>query len=334
MNPPAYTLDRHVLIPDLDAAPELHPDARRFALNGKAFATTWSIAFYADAAPEGLYARCQDVLDRIDKEMSPYRIDSDLTRFNLAPAGAFVRLPEDLRTVVGHALEIATLSAGAFDPALLSAVELWGFGARAVAEGLPEAVDISALRGQRHGWRDLVVQGEGMVKPAEVRLDLCAIAKGFAVDELMRLLQAEPGVCAALVEVGGELKGWGVQPDGLPWWVEIEAPESAKGPSTVAALCGWAVATSGERVRSFVHDGQIHSHTIDSVTQSPTRSDVVSATVFDPDCWRADALATALMVMGEERAMEFAAQHDIPCLIWVRDNGLRAVRSPRLEGWM
>lgn len=334
MNPPAYTLDRHVLIPDLDEAPDLNPYARRFDLNGKAFATTWSIAFYADAAPEGLFVRCQAVLDRIDKEMSPYRIDSDLTRFNLAPAGTFVRLPESMRSVVEHALEIAAMSAGAFDPALLSAVELWGFGARAVAEGLPESTDISTLRGQKHGWRDLVVQGEGMVKPADVRLDLCAIAKGFAVDELMRLLQMEPGMRAGLVEVGGELKGWGVQPDGLPWWVEIEAPEAAKGPRTVAALCGWAVATSGERVRSFVHNGQVHSHTIDSVTQSPTRSDIVSSTVFDPECWRADALATALMVMGEERAIEFATQHDIPCLLWVRDNGLRAVRSPRLEGWL
>lgn len=334
MNPPAYTLDRHVVIPDLDEAPELHPHAQRFAINGKAFAITWSIALYADAAPEALYARCQAVLDRIDKEMSPYRIDSDLTRFNLAPAGAFVHLPKSLRTVVEYALEIAAMSAGAFDPALLSAVELWGFGARAVAEGLPEATDVSALRGQKHGWQDLAVQGEGMVKPAEVRLDLCAIAKGFAVDELMRLLQMEPGVRAALVEVGGELKGWGVQPDGLPWWVEIEAPEGVQHAQTVAALCGWAVATSGERVRSFVHEGQIHSHTIDSVTQAPTRSDVVSATVFDPECWRADALATALMVMGEERAIEFATQHDIPCLLWVRDGGLRAVRSPRLEGWM
>jgi thiamine biosynthesis lipoprotein len=334
MNPPAYTLDRHVLIPDLDVAPELHPHAQRFALNGKSFATTWSIALYADAEPEGLDVRCQAVLDRIDKEMSPYRIDSDLTRFNLAPAGAFVRLPDSLCKVVGYALETAALSAGAFDPALLSAVELWGFGARAVAEGLPEATDISTLRGQKHGWRDLIVQGEGMVKPADVRLDLCAIAKGFAVDELMRLLQAELGVCAALVEVGGELKGWGVQPDGLPWWVEIEAPEAAQGPRTVAALCGWAVATSGERVRSFVHNGQVHSHTIDSVTQSPTRSDVISATVFDPECWRADALATALMVMGEERAIEFATQHDIPCLLWVHDGGLRVVRSPRLEGWL
>ncbi|CAL4868375.1 FAD:protein FMN transferase [Asticcacaulis sp. MM231] len=338
MTPPAYTLDRHVLIPDLDEAPDLYPQARRMDLKGKAFATTWSIALYADTATEGLDVRCQAVLDRIDKEMSPYRIDSDLTRFNLAPAGTFVNLPDSLRTVVGHALEIAALSAGAFDPALLSAVELWGFGARVVAEGLPEASDVSALRGQKHGWCDLVVQGGGMVKPAEVRLDLCAIAKGFAVDELMRLLQVEPGVRAALVEIGGELKGWGVQPDGLPWWVEIEAPEAAKEPRTVAALCGWAVATSGERVRSFVHEGQVHSHTIDSVTQSPTRSDIVSVTVFDPQCWRADALATALMVMGEERAIEFTRQHEIPCLLWVRaetlHNGLRAVRSPRLEGWL
>ncbi|CAL4868350.1 hypothetical protein MMA231_02631 [Asticcacaulis sp. MM231] len=111
MTPPAYTLDRHVLIPDLDEAPDLYPQARRMDLKGKAFATTWSIALYADTATEGLDVRCQAVLDRIDKEMSPDRIDFDLTRFNLAPAGTFVNLPDFLRTVVGHALEIAALSA-------------------------------------------------------------------------------------------------------------------------------------------------------------------------------------------------------------------------------
>ena len=95
------------------------------------------------------------------------------------------------------------------------------------------------------------------------------------------------------------------------------------------------MATSGERVRSFVHDGQVHSHIIDNRTQAPTRSGIVSATVFDMDCWRADALATALMVMGEARAMEFAARHDIPCLIWLRNgDGFREVASPRLEAWL
>ena len=329
MSLPLPALDRRVLIPDLVAEPKAPAGTVRHDLGGSAFATTWRVSLYAeaDAVLMGLKARLQAVLDGIDREMSPYRIDSDLTRFNLAPAGAFVALPARMMTVMRHALDMAELTDGAFDPAILTAVELWGFGAKKVAVGVP---DISVLPASR--WRDLVWQPDGMIKPEGVRIDLCAIAKGYAVDCLMNLLKAEPGVCAGLVEVGGELKGWNVQPDGLPFWVEIETPVKT---ATVAALCDWAVATSGEQVRSFVHDGQVHSHIIDSHTQAPTRSGVVSVTVFDAECWRADALATALMVMGEPGGMDFAVAHDIPCLLWLRDgSGFRECLSPRLEAWL
>lgn len=322
-------LDRRVLIPDLVAEPKPPAGTVRYDLGGTAFATTWRVSFYAEpnAVLMGLPARFQAVLDDIDRQMSLYRIDSDLTRFNLVPAGTFVALPARMMTVMRHALDMANLTDGAFDPTLLPAVELWGFGAKAVPEGLPDTSVLPASR-----WRDLVWQAEGMIKPEGVRIDLCAIAKGYAVDCLMDLLKAEPGICAGLVEVGGELKGWNVQPEGLPFWVEIETPVKT---ATVAALCDWAVATSGEQVRSFVHDGEVHSHIIDGRTQAPTRSGIVSATVFDPECWRADALATALMVMGEAKAMMFAARHDIPCLIWLREgDGFRERVSPRLEAWL
>jgi len=329
MTLPLPALDRRVLIPDLAGEPRPPVGTVRHDLDGTAFATTWRVSFYAeaDAVLMGLPARLQAVLDEIDRQMSPYRIDSDLTRFNLAPAGTFVSLPARMVTVMRHALDMAELTDGAFDPAILPAVELWGFGAKVVPEGVP---DTSAL--PVCNWRDLVWQVAGLIKPKGVRVDLCAIAKGYAVDALMDLLKAEPGVCSALVEVGGELKGWGVQPDGLPFWVEVETPVEE---ATVAALCDWAVATSGERVRAFVHGGQVHSHIIDSRTQAPTRSGITSVTVFDVECWRADALATALMVMGEARALDFAATHDIPCLIWLRDgSGFRERLSPRLEAWL
>ncbi len=330
MTLPQPALDRRVLIPDLVVEPRAPVGTVRHDLNGSAFATTWRLSFYADADAVlmGLQARLQAMLDGIDKEMSPYRIDSDLTRFNLAPTGTCVTLPARMLTVMRHALDMAELTDGAFDPAVLSAVELWGFGAKAVPEELP---DVTMLR-KGPGWRGLTWQAEGMIKPEDVRIDLCAIAKGYAVDCLMDLLRAEPGVCSALVEIGGELKGWNVQPDGLPFWLEIETPVKT---ATVAALCDMAVATSGEKVRSFTHNGQVHSHIIDSQTQAPTRSGIVSVTVFDAECWRADALATALMVMGEMAAMDFAARHDIPCLIWLRDGErYRECLSPRLEGWL
>ncbi len=319
-----------VIVPELDAPPSLHPAAKRLSFGGEAFATTWRVRLCVDPArfkdSDALNAACRAKLKRIDAEMSPYRADSDLSRVNRAPADKPAALPAMLRAVTAGALDVAALTEGAFDPAVLEAVELWGFGARAVPEGLPAAETVTALA--RHGWREMRLTPEGLVRPEGARLDLCGVAKGYAVDALCDLARAEPGVTAALVEIGGELKGFGVQPDGQPWWVGIDADRSR------IALCDWAVATSGDGRRAFTHDGRLYSHTIDATEQAPTRSTVAQATVFDRTCWRADALATALIVMGEDRAMAFAETHHIPCLLRVRDDdAVRTVLSPRLALW-
>jgi len=323
-----------VFVPEFDAPPGLHRTARRLSFAGEAFATTWRVRLCADPAQmadtDRLAGLCRDMLARIDAEMSPYRGDSDLTRFNRAAADTFVPLPAMTMQVMKGALQIAALSDGAFDPSVLDVVELWGFGARAVPEGLPDAAALAALT--RHGWRSLKLADGGMIQPGGVRLDLCGIAKGFAVDRLMDLCRAAPGVTAALVEIGGELAGFGVQPDSQPWWVGIEHMDTHV--AARIALCDWAVATSGDGHRAFTHDGRLYAHTMDAATNAPSCSDVASATVFDRACWRADALATALIVMGSRRALAFAAGHDLPCLLQVRTgDGLRVAMSPRLEGW-
>jgi FAD:protein FMN transferase len=333
--------DSRVVIPDLAALPRPVAGATKLALEGQAFATDWRIAVYA--GPERLAAgleqslrgRVQSWLDLIDRQMSPYKPHSDLCRFNSAAAGAFVPLPQVMMQVMRHALDMAELTNGAFDPALLSAVEMWGFGAK-VVPGMPPEAEIRHVRDRPYDWRDLMWQPEGMVRPDGVRLDLCAIAKGYAVDGLAQMLSLEPGISAGLVEIGGELKGFGVQPDGLPWWVEVESAGDAPDmPRTVIALCGHAVATSGDLRRGFEHDGVRLSHTIDARTACPVRPEVASATVIDRDAWRADALATALIVMGADRALAFAAKEEIACLLRVRDNGaMRDVISPVLESWL
>lgn len=338
--------DRRVVIPDLTEIPRRRSLAESVTLQGEAFGTSWQVSLFADPmeAPGGLGAlrdECEkiaaDWLALVDRQMSPYRADSDLTRFNRAPAWQFVPLPEETMQVMHHALEIATLSEGAFDPALLPAVELWGFGARAVPAGLPPEAEVVALCKSGPGWRNLIWQPEGMIRPQDVSLDLCAIAKGYAVDGLARRVKDRPGVVAGLVEIGGELKGWGVRPDGLPWWIELESGENL--PQTVIALSGWAVATSGDSRRVFEHDGERLSHTVDARTMRPTRSAVASATVIDKEAWRADALATALIVMGEEAALDFAEAYKIPCLLRVRDGGakagnaMREVISPAWRNW-
>ncbi len=332
--------DRRVVIPDLAEMPRRNSLAEHVSLQGKAFGTTWQATLLAEpmATPGGietLRRDCEriaiDWLGLVDRQMSPYRADSDLTRFNQAPAWQFVPLPAEVMQVVYHALEIAVLSDGAFDPALLSAVELWGFGAKMVPDGLPPEAEIAALREARQGWRDLIWQPEGLIRPENVRLDLCAIAKGYAVDGLAERLRSRPGMVAGLIEIGGELKGWGMRPDGLPWWVEVEGGENL--PQTVIALSGWAVATSGDSRRAFEYEGARLSHTVDARTMRPTRSNIAGATGIDPNAWGAAALVTALIVMGEEAALDFAETHRIPCLLRIRDNGMREVISFAWRAW-
>lgn len=321
--------DNRVFIPALSRPPVAASGCVRHGLAGRAFATGWNVTVYAQPGVDmvGLRARIEACLAQIDAEMSPYRADSDLTRFNTAPDGAYVPLPPMILQVIRQALGVAHVTDGAYDPALLEAVELWGFGAQAVSEGLPETGTIEALKRRSGDWRALNWTPQGLMKPARVKLDLCGIAKGYAVDCVTQILKTTPGVGAALVEIGGELKGFGVRDDGLPFWVEIEGADN-----TLIALCDLAVATSGNGQRFFVHEGAVLSHTIDSKTQSPTRSDLAAVTVFDAAAWRADALATALMVMGSTVGLKFAASLDIPCLM--RLNGGTERISPVLEGWL
>lgn len=142
-------------------------------------------------------------------------------------------------------------------------------------------------------------------------MDLCGIAKGFAVDQVALALE-RLGVGSYLVEVGGELRGAGVKPDGEPWWVELEAPSPAASiPRTVVALHGHSVATSGGYQRFFDHDGRRFTHTLNPVEGRPVREQIVSVSVLHRDCMVADAMATALIVMGVERARDFVESNGI-----------------------
>lgn len=323
--------DRRLLIPLPLRAPEDASGCLRHEVSGKAFATTWQVVLHADGPVdrEALTRRIQACLDRIDAEMSPFRSDSDLSRFNAATPGSFVPLPPMLLQVVRQALSVAALTDGAFDPALLDIVEAWGFGATSVAEGLPSP-EVRAKLGRRRDWRALEWRADGLIRPEGVRIDLCGIAKGYAVDAVTQMLKTSTGVRSALVEVGGELKGFGVSASGQPYWVEIERADGL--PQTVVGLYDMAVATSGDTRRFFIHEGVRLSHTMDGRTHAPVTSGISALSVFDTDCWRADALATALMVMGEDRAMQFAQTHAIACLMRRSDGRERL--SPALEDWL
>jgi thiamine biosynthesis lipoprotein len=200
-----------VAIPLTLARPRCEPaPGKLLQLGGATMGTSWSVRCIADAVRTAtLRAVIEQVLACVIAQMSPWEPRSDLNRFNRAPLGEWQRLPDELFEVISCALRIARESDGAFDPALGALVDLWGFGPLAPrAPPSPEFVNVARRAG---GWRELELDAASrrLRRTAPVTVDLCGIAKGFAVDQVMAALR-DHGIAHALVEIGGELVGRGV----------------------------------------------------------------------------------------------------------------------------
>lgn len=297
-------------------------------LSGRSMGTTWCVKLVAGARPAGLdwAAGIQAQLDAVVAQMSPWQGDSDLSRFNSAPAGSWHVLPAEFFFVLQTAWQVAEASAGAYDPTVGALVDAWGFGpggrfdAPGFAGPTRQALDAAAACA---GWRRLRLdaQRRSALQPGGLRLDLSAIAKGFAVDQVVSHLRAR-GVSDALVELGGELRGVGMRPDGQPWWVALEPPDPASAAGlreTLLALHGLSVATSGDYRRYFEIDGLRHAHTLDPRTGRPVTHRVASVSVVHPDCMLADAWSTALTVMAPDQALMAADAHGLAARILLRN---------------
>jgi thiamine biosynthesis lipoprotein len=316
---------RRVLIPpDLSPALRAHgpPPGPVQNVGGQSMGTTWSAKFAAPAVLPlpTVQEDLQHTLDRIVAQMSQWCEDSDLTRFNRATTDSWHGLPDEFFGVLECALELARATDGAYDPAIGSLTRLWGFGADGPRSTPPAPSEVADAR-ETCGWQRLTLDADTRcARQGGVELDFGGIAKGFAVDRLADYL-SDLGVDHYLVEVGGELRGRGCKPDGNPWWVAIEQPDIAHTGHTIAALHEFAVATSGDRYRYFDHDGRRYSHTLDPRTGYPVDNDITSVTVLHPLCMQADALATALTVLGPANGVEYARRHDIAALFTVRTPG-------------
>lgn len=278
-------------------------------LGGETMGTTWSVKLAASARADlhALHHGVQRQLDAVVAQMSTWESDSDISRYNRAAADTWQRLPADFFDVLQCALHVARESAGAFDPTVGALVGLWGFGADARAQAAPDDASLRVAR-ERLGWQRLALRAgtRELLQPGGVHLDLSAIAKGFGVDRVAAHLR-ENGIGSALVEVGGELFGYGAKPDGAPWRVLVEAAaEERDGEARVLDLDGIAVATSGDRWHAYEENGVRHSHSIDPRSGKPVERAAVSVSVIAGDAMRADAWATALTVLGATDGFDVA----------------------------
>jgi len=327
-----------VLVPlqlEPQAAPAL--GACLHVLDGATMGTTWQVRIVAAAgAPTEPWRHAIEAeLDRVIVQMSTWLAASQLCRFNAAPAGSWHSLPAEFRAVLDCALTVARHSGGAFDPAAGALVDLWGFGPgpRFDAVGFvpPDAAACAQARAQG-GWQRLVFDGQRLCQPGGLKLDFSAIAKGYAVDRVALALRGL-GLAHCLVEVGGELRGHGLRPDGQPWWVELESVPSATLPVTRVALHGLSVATSGDYRRFFTNTaGQRRSHTIDPRDGQPVRHGLASVSVIHAECVWADAWSTALTVLGPDAGPALAREHGLAALfVRRRGDAFEEIATPALQ---
>ncbi len=266
-------------------------------------------------------------LDAVDRAMSTYREDSEISRFNGLAAGESLVFSEETWAVLELAWRVREESGGAFDPTVGPLVDAWGFGAQGrSAEPIPPHEDELTQLRNAVGAVELSFADRRLVKlDAGAALDLSAVAKGWATDRVSAAL-TEAGFTNHLVEVGGEVRTAGHSSSGDPWRIAIERPPAtAEAPNEtlppslqqVLEFTDGALATSGDYRNYWEQDGIRYSHTIDPRTGRPVEHSLASASVFHESCAIADAYATALMVMGPEDGLRWADRNDIAALLLV-----------------
>lgn len=304
-----------VLIPPTHDRQRLHPqsDGEVVYLSGDTMGTSWSIVIVC--APGLVMEQLQQKIEHgfkvIVAQMSQWEAMSELSRYNRASPGSWHIISPQFGIVLQGAMDIARASDGAFDPTLGALSAIWGFGAAGDRGSVPTVQEVENCC--RYNWRDVRYETDNckLFQPGGLELDLSAIAKGFAVDYTAAVLERE-GVMHALVEIGGELKAIGVKPNGEPWWIDLETPPDQQPEPIRIALSGWAIATTGHHLRRRSAEGQDWSHSLLPQTGFPTENQVTSVSVLHPQCMQADALATAIMVLGIDDGLAFADQHRLP----------------------
>lgn len=336
-------------------------------LHGDGLGSTWTVKIadpprlHAAEIQRGIQQR----IDNVAREISRWDSSSALSAWNAAPDNEWHSTPTILTRALDYALQLASNTNGAYDPTVAPLVDLWGFGTQGRRYSPPTADEITAAR-FRVGWTkiELDLANNRARKPAGTQLDLSSMQHGLAADQVAAYLQSI-GVKRYLIDVGSELRAAGDAPEGHPWRVAIERPPSeltavpdatmaptttappnattprsattpASGttpsdnaPMRVIALRSAGIATSGNYRYFFDYNGRRYSHRIDPRTGEPITHPLAAVTVIDPECMRADALATALTVLGPEEGYDYAQRHDIAALFIIRTTqGLEERMTP------
>ncbi len=284
--------------------------------------TRYSAVFYGsgDVDERRLAAALQSTLDRVDRQMSTWKPESDLNHLNDAAIHVWVPVPAELMVVLQAALRIGRQSLGAFDIGVGDLVGAWGFGAHAAPPGHVPADPVVSQPAITAEALELDPHLRRARKHAPLALDLSGIAKGHGVDEMARVMR-QFSIPAWLVGIDGEMRASGAKPDGTPWAVAHERPvRGVREAMGVIELEDRAAATSGNYRHYRDIGARTISHTMDPRCGLPLENGLASVTVLAQTCLEADAWATALLVMGARKGLPLA-QAMGKDVIFVRTDG-------------
>ncbi|WP_306360947.1 FAD:protein FMN transferase [Halopseudomonas pelagia] len=283
--------------------------------------STYSIKWVnAEGVPDTatLHGEIEALLSDFDAEVSTWRDDSDLARFNAMPADSCAEVPTSLLELVGLGHILAEDSGGDFDLTVGPLLRIWGFHGGNGSQVVPDPEELQAAL-EQVGQRHLQVNGTQLCKSANVQVDVSAIAAGYAVDKVVDHLLSR-GINSYMVEITGELKAAGVKPDNTPWKIAIEEPrDDQRMAHLIVALDGQAVSTSGDYRNYFEYEGKRYSHTFDPSSGRPVMHELAAVTVLHNSAATADGLSTVLLVKGPEKGWDYALEHEVAALFVVRD---------------
>ena len=277
---------------------------------------TLSVYAQSPAAGEALLEEAAGEIRRLEGLLSVTDPGSEIYQVN---HGGAVSLSEPVRELLEKALELCRETGGALDVTVYPAVRAWGFTTGEYR--VPEEAELSALV-ENVGYGRVSLDGDRLVLPEGVELDLGSVGKGWTGDRLTALFR-EAGVSSAIMELGGNVQALGTKPDGAPWRVAVQAPGG--GYAGVLEIADKAVVTSGGYQRYFEQDGETYIHIIDPATGRPARTGLASVTIVADSGLQGDGLSTALFVMGREKAEAFWRRNPEFDFILLGEDGTAAI---------
>lgn len=303
-------------------------------LHGETMGTTYNVKYVVDERGqiEGLQQAIDERLVHINKLMSTYDPTSELSRFNQSRFTTAYELSDETAKVVKEAVRLGKLSNGVLDVTVGPLVNMWGFGPNKRPEKVPTAEQITEVR-EYVGLDKLALNGNNLTKAHPMLyVDLSTIAKGYGVDEVAAIMDAN-NITNYLVEIGGEMRVTGERGNGEPWLIAIEKPVTMeRAVQKIVSIGTNAIATSGDYRNYYEVDGKRYSHLINPRTGQPITHNLVSVTVVHPSSMTADGLATAFNVMGWDGAITLAEQEGLAVFLIKRtEDGFEEYASPHFE---